>query len=100
VSSGIVRDKPQLGHDLPDRLILDPICSLGHAYKLAARHRSSLITRLRKGTRCNRQRRRNFCRQWRFGLIHKPRERPMHGLIYLVGLVVVILAILSLFGLR
>jgi hypothetical protein len=32
---------------------------------------------------------------------HKPeRSRPMHGLIYLVGLIVVILAILSFFGLR
>jgi hypothetical protein len=29
-----------------------------------------------------------------------PRERPMHGIIYLVGLVVIVLAILSLFGLR
>jgi len=28
------------------------------------------------------------------------RERPMHGIIYLVGLVVIVLAILSLFGLR
>ncbi len=28
------------------------------------------------------------------------KETPMHGLIYLVGLIVVILAILSLFGLR
>jgi hypothetical protein len=28
------------------------------------------------------------------------RERPMHGIIYLVGLIVVILAILSFFGLR
>jgi hypothetical protein len=28
------------------------------------------------------------------------KERSMHGLIYLVGLVVVILAILSFFGLR
>lgn len=31
---------------------------------------------------------------------HTTRERSMHGLIYLVGLVVVILAVLSLFGLR
>ncbi len=30
----------------------------------------------------------------------RTRELSMHGLIYLVGLVVVILAILSLFGLR
>ena len=30
----------------------------------------------------------------------KSEERSMHGLIYLVGLVVVILAILSFFGLR
>jgi hypothetical protein len=28
------------------------------------------------------------------------RESPMHGIIYLVGLVVIVLAILSLFGLR
>jgi hypothetical protein len=28
------------------------------------------------------------------------RERPMHGIIYLIGLVVIVLAILSLFGLR
>jgi hypothetical protein len=28
------------------------------------------------------------------------RERPMNGLIYLVGLIVVIMAILSFFGLR
>jgi hypothetical protein len=28
------------------------------------------------------------------------RERPMHGLIYLIGLIVVIVAILSFFGLR
>jgi hypothetical protein len=28
------------------------------------------------------------------------RERDMHGLIYLIGLIVVILFILSLFGLR
>jgi len=27
-------------------------------------------------------------------------EEPMHGIIYLVGLVVVILAVLSFFGLR
>jgi hypothetical protein len=27
-------------------------------------------------------------------------EPPMHGLIYLIGLIVVIMAILSLFGLR
>jgi hypothetical protein len=29
-----------------------------------------------------------------------PSEAPMHGLIYLVGLIVVIMAILSFFGLR
>jgi hypothetical protein len=29
-----------------------------------------------------------------------PERRPMHGIIYLVGLVVVIMAILSFFGLR
>jgi hypothetical protein len=30
----------------------------------------------------------------------QPQERHMHGLIYLIGLIVVILAILSFFGLR
>ncbi|MDQ2078875.1 hypothetical protein RA307_01665 [Xanthobacteraceae bacterium Astr-EGSB] len=30
----------------------------------------------------------------------RPKEEHMHGLIYLVGLIVVIMAILSLFGLR
>ena len=29
-----------------------------------------------------------------------PKDSPMNGIIYLVGLVVVVLAILSLFGLR
>jgi hypothetical protein len=29
-----------------------------------------------------------------------PWEKPMHGIIYLVGLIVVIMAILSFFGLR
>jgi len=31
---------------------------------------------------------------------HLSEEHPMHGLIYLVGLVVIILAVLSFFGLR
>ena len=31
---------------------------------------------------------------------HSIRESSMHGIIYLVGLVVVVLAVLSLFGLR
>jgi hypothetical protein len=31
---------------------------------------------------------------------HKRTEPPMHGLIYLIGLIVVILFILSFFGLR
>ena len=29
-----------------------------------------------------------------------PKERPMNGIIYLIGLIVVIMAILSFFGLR
>jgi len=33
-------------------------------------------------------------------LRRQERRRPMHGLIYLIGLIVVILAILSFFGLR
>jgi hypothetical protein len=32
--------------------------------------------------------------------MHSKGETSMHGIIYLVGLVVVILAVLSLFGLR
>jgi hypothetical protein len=32
--------------------------------------------------------------------VQSERSRPMHGLIYLIGLIVVILAILSFFGLR
>jgi hypothetical protein len=48
---------------------------------------------------------RNFSPLWRFGVgvarEDKPlRERHMNGLIYLIGLIVVILAILSFFGLR
>jgi hypothetical protein len=56
-------------------------------------------------------------RKWRRGLVlgqepfcfvvvlsvagrHKRTEPPMHGLIYLIGLIVVILLILSFFGLR
>jgi hypothetical protein len=35
-----------------------------------------------------------------FPLRRQERRRPMHGLIYLIGLIVVILAILSFFGLR
>jgi hypothetical protein len=34
------------------------------------------------------------------GRAQSEREPPMHGLIYLIGLIVVILAILSFFGLR
>jgi hypothetical protein len=34
------------------------------------------------------------------GLPHRNRRRRMNGLIYLIGLIVVILAILSFFGLR
>lgn len=30
----------------------------------------------------------------------KTREKTMHGIIYIVGLIVVIMAVLSLFGLR
>lgn len=30
----------------------------------------------------------------------KTREKAMHGIIYIVGLIVVIMAVLSLFGLR
>jgi hypothetical protein len=36
--------------------------------------------------------------------MHRPpgadRRKPMHGIIYLIGLIVVIMAILSFFGLR
>jgi hypothetical protein len=41
-------------------------------------------------------------RDFAFGLLRERqlRERKMHGLIYLVGLIVVILFILSLLGLR
>jgi hypothetical protein len=41
-------------------------------------------------------------RDFAFGLPRErqPRERNMHGLIYLIGLIVVILFILSLLGLR
>ena len=34
------------------------------------------------------------------GLGHPPKEHPMNGIIYLIGLIVVIMAILSFFGLR
>jgi hypothetical protein len=36
---------------------------------------------------------------YEFG-IHRARERPVNNLIYLIGLIVVVLAILSFFGLR
>jgi len=36
----------------------------------------------------------------RRGLGHPPKEHPMNGIIYLIGLIVVIMAILSFFGLR
>jgi len=35
-----------------------------------------------------------------FKLIHSTKEGLMHGIIYLVGLVVIIMAVLSLLGLR
>jgi hypothetical protein len=44
---------------------------------------------------------RNVYTLWQFCECHgEERSRPMHGLIYLIGLIVVVLAILSFFGLR
>jgi hypothetical protein len=40
------------------------------------------------------------CGSWACGGGTEPNEARMNGLIYLIGLIVVIMAILSLFGLR
>jgi hypothetical protein len=36
----------------------------------------------------------------RFGCHAKPEEQPMHNLIYIVGFIVILLAVLSFLGLR
>ncbi|MCK1514781.1 hypothetical protein IVB22_19890 [Bradyrhizobium sp. 190] len=58
-------------------------------------HRASPITTFPVGVR-------NFARRGRLSIEKGggKTEETMHGLIYLVGLIVVILAVLSFFGLR
>ncbi len=41
-----------------------------------------------------------FPRRAAYHRVTQTRERTMHGIIYIVGLIVVIMAVLSLFGLR